>query len=73
MKILDLNKTVYELVTEYPELVEIMQKVGFSSIVNPKMLRTVGRIITIPKGATMRGLDLETIKEEFEKHGFSCK
>ncbi len=71
MKKLDLSKTVYELVDEYPELIEIMNGLGFSSIVNPTMLRTVGRVMTIPKGAVMKGLDLGTIKAEFEKHGFS--
>jgi len=71
VKKLDLSKTVYELVDEYPELIEIMNGLGFSSIVNPTMLRTVGRVMTIPKGAVMKGLDLETIKAEFEKHGFS--
>ncbi len=63
-KIIDLRKTVYELVQEHPELIGVMQDLGFANIVNPAMLRTAGRVMTIPKGATMRGLHLEAIKAE---------
>lgn len=70
-KTIDLAKTVYELVQEHPELIEIMRDVGFDSITNPTMLRTVGRVMTIPKGATMRGLDLDAIKVELENRGYT--
>ena len=32
-KKLDLNKTVYELTQEYPELIEIMAGLGFTEII----------------------------------------
>ncbi len=70
-KTIDLTKTVYELVQEHPELIEIMRDVGFDSITNPGMLRTVGRVMTIPKGAAMRGLDLDVIKVALEERGYS--
>ncbi|HHT68736.1 MAG TPA: DUF1858 domain-containing protein [Limnochordia bacterium] len=70
-KTIDLSKTVYELVQEHPELVDIMRDMGFSSIVNPTMISTVGRVMTIPKGATMRGLDLEMIKARLVKEGYT--
>ncbi len=70
-KPLSFSKTVNELCNQYPELVEIMKEIGFENIVNPRMLVTVGRIMTIPKGAAMRGLDLAEIKVEFEKRGFT--
>lgn len=70
---LHLSKTVQELCSEYPEMVEIMREIGFENIVNPTMLKTVGRVMTIPKGAAMRGLDLVKIKEEFEKRGFQIQ
>ena len=70
-KIIDLNKTVYELVQEHPELVEIMAELGFASITNPAMLKTAGRIMTLPKGAAMEGKDLEEIKVELTKRGYT--
>ncbi|MDD7731118.1 MAG: DUF1858 domain-containing protein, partial [Eubacteriales bacterium] len=38
MKYIDLNKSVYDLVKEYPELVEIMDEIGFSEIKKPAMI-----------------------------------
>lgn len=70
-KILDLNKTVYELVEEHPELVEIMAELGFASITNPAMLKTAGRIMTLPKGAAVKGKDLEEIKAVLRQRGFT--
>ncbi|MDI9485036.1 MAG: DUF1858 domain-containing protein [Bacillota bacterium] len=70
-KTIDLSKTVYELVQEFPELVEVMKEIGFSAIANPAMLKTAGRVMTIPKGAAMRGLDIENIKAELRKRGYS--
>ena len=37
-KKLDLNKTVYDLVQEYPELVDILKELGFSEITKTAML-----------------------------------
>ena len=70
-KTIDLSKTVYELVQEFPELVEVMKEIGFSAIANPAMLKTAGRVMTIPKGAAMRGLDIENIIAELRKRGYS--
>ncbi|HHT43177.1 MAG TPA: DUF1858 domain-containing protein [Firmicutes bacterium] len=70
-RIIDLKKTVYELVQEHPELVEIMAELGFASITNPAMLKTAGRIMTLPKGAAMKGKDLEEIKAALTSKGFT--
>jgi len=67
---IDLRKTVYELCSENPEIMDIMNELGFKGITNPAMLRTVGRYMTIPKGAAMKGIDLEKIKETFRQRGY---
>ncbi|NLC94633.1 MAG: DUF1858 domain-containing protein [Bacilli bacterium] len=72
-KILDLSKCVKDLVTEYPEISEIMKELGFKDITNPVMLNTVGRFMTIPKGAKIKNISLEHIKHTFEQHGFTIK
>ena len=44
-----------------------MAQFGFSSITNPAVLKTAGRVMTLPKGAAMKGKDLEEIKAELAK------
>lgn len=72
-KIIDLSKSVYNLVQEYPEVKEIMQELGFTDITKPGMLNTAGRFMTLPKGAAMKGIPLDTIKDAFEKKGFKVQ
>lgn len=70
IKKIDFSKTVYELCKEDPQVIEVMKALGFEQITNPASLNTVGRLMTIPKGAAMRGIDLEQVKEEFIKRGY---
>lgn len=69
-KILDLNKSVYDLCREYPELPEILHDLGFVDIAKPGMLSTVGRFMTIKKGAVMKKISMETIKDTLSKNGY---
>lgn len=73
MKKIDFNKSIYELSQEYPEIIEIMENIGFKDITKKGMLNTAGRIMTIPKGAMMKGIEMEEIKKEFESKGFLIK
>lgn len=72
-KKLDLSKSVYDLVTEYPEVAEIMKGLGFSEITNKVMLNSVGKIMTIPKGAKMKGVSMIDIVGAFMKAGFTLE
>lgn len=70
-KVLDLKKTVAELVDENPEVGEIMAQIGFREITNPVALNVMGRIMTIPRGAAVKGIDLAKVIAAFEERGFS--
>ena len=72
-KKLDLSKSVYDLVKEYPEVTEIMKSLGFSGITNKVMLNSVGKIMTIPKGAKMKGVSMIDIVSAFMKAGFTLE
>ena len=72
-KKLDLSKSVYDLVKEYPEVTEIMKSLGFSEITNKVMLNSVGKIMTIPKGAKMKGVSMVDIVGAFMKAGFTLE
>ncbi|MGI1660214.1 MAG: DUF1858 domain-containing protein [Desulfitobacterium sp.] len=70
MKMIDLSKSVHEICSEYPEVAEIMKEIGFKEIANPGMINTAGRFMTIPKGAAMRRINMDQIKETFAEKGF---
>lgn len=68
---LALNKTVHALCTQYPQLPPILAQLGFTDILQPGMLQTMGRFMTLPKGAMMKKLDLETVKQALSAHGYT--
>ena len=55
-KKIDLNWSVYDITKTYPEVIDIMANLGFDEIKKPAMLNSVGRIMTIPKGAKAKGI-----------------
>lgn len=69
-KIIDLRKNVAELCKEHPEIQEIMADLGFKDILKPLALQTMGRMMTIPKGATIKEIPLDNIIKAFHQHGF---
>jgi len=72
-KVLNIQQPVYHLCTEYPEIIPIIKELGFENITNPTMLRTTGRVMTLPNGCRMKGITLETVIATFEKNGFMIK
>lgn len=69
-KKIDLNKTVYELTAQYPELIDIMAELGFSEITKKAMLNSVGKIMTIPKGAKMKKISMNDVITALKANGF---
>jgi hypothetical protein len=70
MGILSLESTIYELCESHPELVGILKEMGFESIGNPIMMRTAARIMTLPKAAAMKGIDLDWVIKTLEQEGY---
>ncbi len=70
-KTLDLRKSVYELVKEYPEVADIMAGLGFGEIRKKAVINSVGKLMTIPKGAKFRKVDLKEIVKRFTDAGFT--
>ena len=69
-KTIDFTKSVYELCGKDPAVGEILAELGFTEITKPGMLQTVGRMMTIPKGAAMRNVDLDLIRRTFAERGY---
>lgn len=72
-KILDLQKSVYELCEEDEGIIQVLAEAGFSEITRPGMLATAGRFMTIPKGAAMKRIHPEVIRKIFTEHGYIIK
>ncbi|WMT41157.1 DUF1858 domain-containing protein [Paenibacillus sp. D2_2] len=72
-KVIDLRKTVYELCSSDPEVIEVMAELGFEQITQPGMLQSAGRFMTIPKGARLKKLDMDVIKRAFLDRDYSIE
>jgi hypothetical protein len=70
MKQVSIKASVYTLSQVHPEIIHIMKEIGFENITQPGMLQTAGRLMTIQKGAKMKGISLAYIRENFRNNGF---
>ncbi|ROR27215.1 uncharacterized protein DUF1858 [Mobilisporobacter senegalensis] len=70
-KMIDLKKTVHDLCSKDQDLPMILAEIGFKDITKPGMLVTAGRFMTIPKGAIAKNIDIEVIKQELIKRGYT--
>ena len=70
-KEIDLSKTVYEIGSKYPEILEVLYELGFHDIVKPGMLNTAGRFMTIPKGAAMKKINMDDVKKSLVEKGYT--
>ncbi len=67
---IDLSRTVRDLVADNPEVATIMRDLGFADIAKPMALETVGRVMTIPRGAQIKGIDLAKVVDALEAASF---
>lgn len=72
-KEIDLDKNIFELTNQYPELIEILAQMGFIGVKNPLIRNTIGRKTTLREGCKKQGKDLRLIIEELRKKGFFIK
>ncbi|MCL5985991.1 MAG: DUF1858 domain-containing protein [Actinobacteria bacterium] len=71
MKEINLDKSVYELTEQYPELIDILKELGFLGVINPIIRKTLGRKTTIPEGCKKQGKDLKEVIEKLKEKGFA--
>lgn len=72
-KTIDLNLSVYALCAQHPELKEALSQLGFTEIVKPGMMNSVGRVMTLPRGARMRGIALEDVVDKLRELGYTIQ
>jgi len=71
MKQIDLQKTIYELTEEYPELIETLKELGFAGIAFPAVRKTLGKKMTLPAGCEKQKKDLSQVLKHLESLGYS--
>lgn len=66
----NLRSTIYDICSIYPEIATVLYELEFKDILKPGMLSTAGRFMTISRGAQMKKIDMEVIKERFLEKGY---
>lgn len=69
-KTINLKDSVYVICTDYPEVKDILAGVGFLDITKPGVLNAAGRLMTLPRGASMRGIELAKVISALQANGF---
>ena len=70
MKEINLDQTLSSIVSQYPELIDILYDIGFTQIKVPGILQTAGRFMTLRNGCELRKIDLEILKIPLRENGF---
>lgn len=70
MKIIKSTDKIFDIAVKYPDVINIMVELGFEDIAKPGMINTAGRIMTIEKGAKLKGIAWEEIERKFNEHGY---
>jgi len=72
-KNIDLNETLYELTTRYPELIDILFGLGFAGVKIPEMREGHGKVMTVKAGCGHLGIDLGQVAAALRAKGFTVK
>ena len=70
MKELDLNKSVYDLTEEYPELVDVLKDLGFAGLAFPAVRKALGKKMTLPAGCEKQKIELAVVISQLEDLGY---
>jgi hypothetical protein len=72
-KIADLDRTLYDLTAEYPELIDALAGLGFLGVRNPVMRESHGRQMTVRSGCAYLGIEEGKVSEALKAKGFTVK
>lgn len=71
MKKIDLNKSIFDLTEEYPDLIVTLKELGFAGIAFPAVRKTLGRKTTLPEGCRKQKKDLAEVIQHLERLGYT--
>ncbi len=67
IKEINLDQTLLSIVSQYPELIDLLYDLGFTQIKVPSMLQTAGRFMTLRSGCELRKIRIEILKNLYSK------
>ncbi|BDD38555.1 DUF1858 domain-containing protein [Streptococcus ruminantium] len=70
MNTIDLNLPVADIISQHPEVKELLIDLGFKPLANPAMLHTVGKVTSLKIGSKMTKIPLERIQQVLEYNGY---
>ncbi|WP_125706310.1 DUF1858 domain-containing protein [Lacticaseibacillus daqingensis] len=73
MTLISLHTPVRELVAANPTIVPVMVAMGLDGVTNPSLLNTVGRFMTLEKGARMKHIPLAALTQTLAENGFEVQ
>lgn len=68
---IDINDSVQDIVMKCPEAAGVLKELGFDQIVNPVMLKTMAKFMTLPKASRMKNIPLDRILDAFREKGMT--
>ncbi|NTW90914.1 MAG: DUF1858 domain-containing protein [Erysipelotrichaceae bacterium] len=73
MKEINLDQTLSSIVSQYPELIDLLYDIGFTQIKVPGMLQTAGRFMTLRSGCELRKIDINQLSIKLKENGYEIK
>jgi hypothetical protein len=61
------NTTVREILSRYPQSLEIFVRLGFTPLRNPVLRNTLARVITIEQACRRENIDMSNLLRELEQ------
>ncbi len=72
-KEINLDQSLFTLLDQYPDLIDVLYDFGFTQIKLPGMIQSAGRFMTLRKGCEMKKLDIGILVNMLNKLGFTIK
>ena len=73
MKEIDIDKSVYDITEQHPELIPVLKELGFAGVANPIARNTLGRTMSVRKGCERQGKDLAEVVKALQAKGYDVK
>ena len=70
MAAINSNAKLYDITNKYPDVKAIMIELGFKDIIKPGMLQSMGKFMTIEKGAKAKNIEWDLIAKAFQNYGY---
>ena len=73
LKEINLDQSLFTLLDQYPDLIDVLYDFGFTQIKVPGMIQSAGRFMTLRKGCEMRKIDIRILVNMLNKLGYTIK